>query len=392
MTIRLAIGRLHHARVGKQEGFILVAALTLMAVLVMVGATTYLVSSTNAKVGGNFKTSQITLQVAMAGIETAREKLRVSNAASANMNSFSEELAAHRGSNSQLDNPLGSTDDYNVLTTSTTSSTMTVGSTTVSYVVYITNDAQDSNGWQSVTDSNQKALLTSIATGPNNSKAIVQAVIKVFSGATAPAAVYSKGDVTGNGNSLTISGVDECGVTSSIAPIYTKSPAITKLTGNGGTLSGSPSTAQTGTTDLNIAGMISELKSSASYTLTQDTSTGTYGSATDYKVVYSNTSSPANVNGLMLNNVTGYGVLLIDGDLELGGGFTWYGPILVTGSVTLNGGGGGINVHGQILSGTSTLTDITINGGNVIKYNSCEIAKAFTNVSLPVANWKQVLN
>ena len=117
----------------------------------------------------------------------------------------------------------------------------------------------------------------------------------------------------------------------------------------------------------------------------------TYGTSTNYKTVYSNTSSPANVNGLKLNNVTGYGILLIDGDLVLGGGFTWYGPIVVTGSVTLNGGGGGINVRGQILSGTSTLTDVTINGGNVINYNSCEIKKAFATQPLVVLNWKQNL-
>lgn len=97
------------------------------------------------------------------------------------------------------------------------------------------------------------------------------------------------------------------------------------------------------------------------------------------------------MNGLKLQNVTGYGILLIDGDLDLGGGFTWYGPILVTGSIalTLNGGGGGVNIHGQILSDTSTLTDVTINGGNVIKYNSCEIAKAFASQPISVGNWKQ---
>jgi hypothetical protein len=90
--------------------------------------------------------------------------------------------------------------------------------------------------------------------------------------------------------------------------------------------------------------------------------------------------------------LTGYGILLVDSDLELGGGFTWYGPIVVTGSVTLNGGGGeGINIHGQILSGTSTLTDVTLNGGNVIQYNSCELKKAFAGQPLVVLNWKQNL-
>ena len=375
---------------GDQRGFILVAALTLIAVLVMVGATTYLVSSTNAKVGGNFKTSQIALQYAMAGIEAAREKLRLANIAGSNTLAFSDELAARVGVNAALNDPLGTTDDLNVLTGNTNSATWTISpGNVVANVVYLTNDIQDSNGQFDTTDSNKKALLTSIATGPNGSRAVVQAVIQLYTGITSPATIYSKGDVTGNGSSLTISGNDECGASTALAPVYTMQPAVTNLNGNP-TLTGSPATAQTGTQNLDVAGMVSALKGSASVTLTDDENNATYGSATDYKVIYSNTSSPANVNGLKLQNVTGYGVLLVDGDLVLGGGFTWYGPIVVTGSVTLNGGGGaGINVHGQIISDTSTLTDVTVNGSNTIQYNSCEIAKAFANQPLVVVNWKQ---
>jgi hypothetical protein len=95
------------------------------------------------------------------------------------------------------------------------------------------------------------------------------------------------------------------------------------------------------------------------------------------------------VNGLNLNNVTGYGTLLVDGDLVLGGGFEWHGPILVTGSITLNGGGHDINIHGQIYSGTSTLTDVTINGHNTITYNSCEVLKSAATAPLQTVNWRQ---
>lgn len=390
MHRKFTLHRLQPGAGSDQRGFILVAALTLMTILVLVGATTYLVSSTNAKVGGNFKNSQIALQYAMAGIESAREKLRVANLAGSNTAAFSDELAARVGSNGSLNDPLGTTDDLNVLTGNTNSSSWAISAgNTVSNVVYLTNDAQDSNGQYSTTDSNKKALLTSIATGPNNARAVVQAVVQLYTGVTSPATIYSKGDVTGNGSSLTISGNDECGVSTALAPVYTMSPAVTNLNGNP-TLTGSPSTPQTGSQNLDVAGMVTALKGSANYTLTDDENNATYGTASSYKVVYSNTSSPANVNGLKLQNVTGYGVLLVDGDLVLGGGFTWYGPIVVTGSVTLNGGGGaGINIHGQILSGTSTLTDVTVNGSNTIQYNSCEIAKAFANQPLVVVNWKQ---
>jgi Tfp pilus assembly protein PilX len=369
-------------RVAGEKGFMLVAALTLMTALTLIGTTAYLVSSTDIKVGANFRNSQQVLQVAMAGGERARELLRQENRSSGDLTTFSDELSnsARKGQNNTLDGYTASTDD-------TAIASGTIGG--ITYSAYLSNDSAD--GVTSETDSNKKVMITTVATkNSGNAKAVVQTVVQLYTGVTSPATVYSKGDVTGNGSSLTIQGNDECGVETALAPIYTKSPAITNLNGSP-TLSGSPSTPQTGSLDLGIAEMISSLKGSAAYNLTADTNNTTYGSSSSYKTVYSNTSNPPNVNGLKLNNVTGYGILLIDGDLELGGGFTWYGPILVTGSVTLNGGGSGINVHGQILSGTSTLTDVTINGGNVIQYNSCELKKAFATQPLTVLNWKQNL-
>ena len=173
-----------------------------------------------------------------------------------------------------------------------------------------------------------------------------------------------------------------------LAPIYTKDPATTNLNGSP-TLSGSPSTPQHGTLDLDIPGYIDALKGNATTTLTADQNGATYGSSTNYTTVYSDTDNPPNNQGLKLQNVTGYGILLVKGDLTLGGGFQWNGIILATGSVTLNGGGGGINIQGLVFTGTSTLTDVTINGGNVIGYDSCKVKKSFAASPLKVVNWKQ---
>jgi Tfp pilus assembly protein PilX len=381
---RIRIGMLRN-----QNGLILIAALTLLAALTLVGATAFLVSSSNVKVGGNFRTNQTALQVAMAGVERAREILRQANATSANTASFSEELAARVGSNGQLNDPLSTTDDLNVITSNTSSASMTVGTSTVSYLVYLTNDSYDPNGWLSTTDANKRALLTSIATGQNNSKAIVQAVVEVFPMVSSPAAIYTKGDVTGNGQSLTVSGNDACNSGTNLGSIYAKGD----WDPNGNpTLSGNPATpTENGTLDLDIAGMISTLKASANVTLTQDQNNTTYGSSTNYQIVYSNTSSPNNVNGLNLSNITGWGILLVDGDLELGGGFNWNGIILATGAVRLNGGGGpnAVNIAGQLLSGTSTVTDISLNGSNNITYNSCYVKNATAQAPLKVLSWKQ---
>ena len=361
-----------------QKGYMLVAALTLMTGLTLLGTTAYILSSTDIKVGANYKNSQQALQIAMAGGERARELLRLENLSSANSGSFSDELSnvSRRGLNLVLDGNATPTDDQPI-------ASGTING--ISYATYLTNDS--SEGTSNTTDTNGQVMLTSVATGTDNAKAVVQTVVKLYQGLSSPAAIYSKGDVTGNGSSLTISGNDECGESAALAPIYTKDPATTGLNGNP-TLTGSPATPQNGTLDLAIEAMVESLKSSAAYTLTDDQNNANYGDSNNYKTVYSDTNNPPNNQGLKLQNVTGYGILLVKGDLVLGGGFSWYGPILVTGSITLNGGGGGINIRGQILSGTSTLTDVTINGGNVIKYNSCEIKKSYAAQPLTVVNWK----
>jgi hypothetical protein len=144
--------------------------------------------------------------------------------------------------------------------------------------------------------------------------------------------------------------------------------------------------------EIDIGSYIDAMQKAASITLTADQNGANIGSPTNYKTVYSWPDDPANFNnqGLKLQNLTGYGTLLVKGDLELGGGFTWYGPILVTGSITLNGGGGaGVNIYGKVLSGTSTLTDVTVNGSNTITYDSCQIKKAMAGAALKVATWKQ---
>jgi len=370
-------------RIKSQAGYMLVAALTLLTGLTLLGTTAYILSSTDIKVGGNFRSSQQALQVAMAGGERARELLRQENLSAGDSTSFDDELSQsqRKGQNSSLDGYGPSTDDQPLAT-----GTMNG----ITYAAYLTNDSLE--GTSNETDSNKKVMITTVATrSSDNSKAVVETVVRLYTGVSSPSTIYSKGDVTGNGSSLTISGDDACGVEGALAPIYTKDPGVTNLRGNP-TLSGSPSTPQHGSLDIGISELIEQLKGSASQILTEDQSGGTYGSSNSYTTIYADTDNPPNVQGLKLQNLTGYGILLVKGDLVLGGGFTWHGVVLVTGSVTLNGGGGeGINIHGQIMSGTSTLTDVTVNGSNTISYNSCDVKKAFATQPLTVVNWKQNL-
>src|SRR5882724_8452943 len=99
--------------VGNEKGFLLIAALTLMATLTLLGTTAYILSSTDIKIGGNFRNNQMVLQVAMAGAERAREALRIENLASSDKASFSDELnsATRKGANGALNGYTTTTDD-----------------------------------------------------------------------------------------------------------------------------------------------------------------------------------------------------------------------------------------------------------------------------------------
>lgn len=367
--------------VGNEKGFLLIAALTLMATLTLLGTTAYILSSTDIKIGGNFRNSQMVLQVAMAGAERARETLRVENLASSDKASFSDELnsATRKGANGALNGYTTTTDD-----TPLANGTMN----NVTYAAYMTNDNLNGDTYLSITDTNGKVLITSVATGPNNSKAKVEIVVTSFPPPSTPATIYSKDNVTTNGSSMNISGNDACNAGTNLAPIFTKDPATTNSNGSP-TFTGSPPTPQHGTLDIDIQGYVDALKGAATTTLTADQSGGTYGSSSNYVTVYSDATLQAD-GELRLNNVTGYGILLVKGDLQMAGNFDWNGLIFVTGVITTSGGGSNAkNIQGLIFAGASALGDTVINGSVTVGYDSCKVKQALAGQPLKVVNWKQ---
>ena len=166
-----------------EGGLILIVVLTLLSALMLAGIAAFNMASTNIKVAGNLKTNQIALQVAMAGAELGRQNLRDLNNASAVKSNFTEELTSRMGANGALNGYTSSTDDIALAT----SNALVSGYT---YNAYLTNDSID--GAANATDTNGIVLITSVATGPNNTKAIVQTTVKLFNlSASSPAVVYS---------------------------------------------------------------------------------------------------------------------------------------------------------------------------------------------------------
>jgi len=137
--------------------------------------------------------------------------------------------------------------------------------------------------------------------------------------------------------------------------------------------------------NIDIAGYITRLKAGATVITTDQNGTN-FGSPSEYVTVYSDTANPVNAGGLTIQNGTGYGLLLGEGDLVMGGGVVWNGLVLVTGNVTFNGGGSAANIRGAVLGGAFE----SVNGGVDLGYDSCKIKASFRQRPLRVLSWREL--
>ncbi len=80
----------------------------------------------------------------------------------------------------------------------------------------------------------------------------------------------------------------------------------------------------------------------------------------------------ANING-----VQGQGVLIVNGHLDVQGGFKFYGPVIVRQTVNTQGTGGHFN--GGVVAANVSFDQSTVLGDAVVNYSSCAIIRALRN-------------
>jgi hypothetical protein len=87
----------------------------------------------------------------------------------------------------------------------------------------------------------------------------------------------------------------------------------------------------------------------------------------------------------------GQGILLIDGELELVGGFEWTGIVLVRGKMIISGTGN--KITGAVLTeGVDLITAGTINGNIDVQFSQCAVDRAINGSAVPQAlsrGWSQ---
>lgn len=100
-----------------------------------------------------------------------------------------------------------------------------------------------------------------------------------------------------------------------------------------------------------------------------------------FPIIYAKSSSSG---VLKLSGGKGQGILLVDGDLEISGGFEFYGPVIVRGRIKAVGTAGGGKLTGAVMAANVLIEDDSqVLGDATIRYSSCAIEKAIAGSANP---------
>lgn len=226
-----------------------------------------------------------------------------------------------------------------------------------------------------------------------------------------PAALYSEMPIHIHGNSTYINGNDGCGSTHHRPGVMTPTTAIPPITESGNpSIDGSPPivtlASNPSPSTLQIKEMLDYVKGDADFKYSYSGNQTLSGYSENWGTpTSSDTSVPItytgpmniiyfNMNGnktlTLAGEAHGAGLLLIEGNLEINGGFTWYGVILATGAVN-HKGSGQKNITGGILSGANTTIEVDIGENSGILYCSVVSLKLKDIIPpLKITRWREI--
>jgi Tfp pilus assembly protein PilX len=406
MKARLSMKQIF--KVPDEKGAVLITGLLLILVLTILSMAAMMSTATELKIAANDRTSKRVFYVSEAGLEDARSRLQTGSSSSPIYdNQFSnpswmafigtEDKSAEKGFQSGNGNHVR----YDQLNPA------------ISYVTAVTHKLDGSGNLLKWGDSNTDGIpeenttvgenifvITSEGYDSNGASKPLRIEAAKHPDITAPAALYTKADTTIQGTSTYVLGTDPCGGSDVPAIITMQDVRV-----NGGpTIKGASSGAieQNSSKNIDIQSMIDGFRKSVtnSYNVNSATLTGmTWGnpvegitqqdamSCTERKIVYFNTNSTY----VKLNAFTnGCGILMVEGDLAVQGGFHWYGVVLVTGSITFTGGGGK-NVTGAMLAGGTVSADLVGGDANIV-YCSSAVRNQTQYMPLITLRWVELFS
>ncbi len=397
-----------------EKGIVLTTALVFMGVLALLSTSAFVTTTTEMKIGGNYKISEQAFYAAQAGGEEARARLRATAINPLNdAYPTQTQWRAYIGSLART-NETGY-DSGNSMHVRYDSIAADLGYTVQirhqtdaagSILYWGDADGDGVNERNTVAGENIYVVTSYGSTGGSNK--YIETEMTRIPAISVPSALYVEATTTIQGNSTYVIGVDGCGSTNKAGIATTENPGSVTFLDNPhvtGVGSGEPNIAYNGT-EMDIQSVVDSFKGLADFSYTVDSTTHSattqpgpgdaWGTPTPGSTLQDPSScSCSNIvhydtGGTYVQlsgGVSGCGILLIEGDLDIHGDFSWYGPVVVTGSVIFNGGGDK-NITGALIAGGSAVIDVTGGNANIV-YCSAAISDQTRNRPLRLLGWKE---
>lgn len=387
-----------------ERGAVLIVGLLVLLVLTILSLAAMMSAGTESMTAGNDRSAKEAFYLAEAGVEEARSRLlspsspspiQDSQPGNANWTAFlgTEQKSREKGYQNVNSNHVR----YASLNPE------------LNYVVKIIHKLDGDNRILRWGDSNQDGIpeentttgqIIYVLAAEGYSASGARKMVRVEAAKTppiiAPAALYTKVETYIQGSSTYVIGLDRCGG-ADLPGIITRSTV--RLNGNP-VIEGVPALIENSALEINVLAIIRQYKKYANYTyaVTSATMTGMrWGTPTPGANQQSPTTcSETNIVHFQTDSTyikltgesSGCGLLLVEGDLSVQGGFQWNGVILATGTITFTGGGGK-NVTGAILADGTISADLVGGDGNII-YCSRAVRDHTERLPLSALRWAEL--
>jgi hypothetical protein len=213
---------------------------------------------------------------------------------------------------------------------------------------------------------------------------LIQVEVVHPSGPPLLAPVYAKSQVVFAGGTAAVQGFDSCGLLPGGRPPVRLGPAGA-LAGSA-TFTGNPPTPQVGLEALDLVKALDSLRRGAQV-ITGDLLSVNLGSPGNPSLLYADSLTGGFSSRLAVQNLNGYGILLVTGNLKISAPFHWEGLIIVTGQVTFDGGIGNSVIQGALLADQVQI----LNGEVRMTLDTCPIAASLRVLPVATLNWQQLL-
>lgn len=213
---------------------------------------------------------------------------------------------------------------------------------------------------------------------------LIQVEVAHPSGPPLLAPVYANSQVVFSGGTATVQGFDSCGLLPEGRPPVRLGPEGA-LVGTP-TFTGNPPTPQVGQEPLDLIEALEGVKRGAQI-INGDLVSMNPGEPESPALLHAEPLAGGFPSELYVQNVKGFGILLVNGNVKISAPFHWEGLVIVSGQATFDGGLGTSVIHGALFADQVQM----LSGDVTITLDSCPIAASLRTLPVALLGWQQLL-